>query len=145
MIYKAPNHCSGWIPSSLFYKWGNPRLTEVKYFPKGTQWASGRTRIWNSYLSDSRLHSFSPMSQNSLLEFPQEKIPRVELWNQRVWLSLWPLLPTHQWKSTVKRRQEKLCVNLSSTFPKDLMLFLVREEHCQAPFFIFEKMICREI
>ena len=147
MIYKAPNHCSGWTLSSLFYKWGNLRLTEVEYFPLralSEQVAEPGFEI-HIYLTPNFI--LSPLCHRtlSLLEFPQDKIPRVELWNQRVWLSLWPLLLTHQWKFTVKRRQEKLCANLLSTFPKDVMLFLVREEHCQAPFFIFEKMTCREI
>lgn len=135
MIYKAPNHCSGWILSSLFYKWGHLSLVEVKYFPKGTQWACGRPRIWNSYLSDSKSHSFSPISRTLyLVEFPQDIIPRVVLSNQSVTISV-GLVTYPSVKIPVTKRQEKLCANLLSTFPKDLMLFQIRGEHCQAPFF----------
>lgn len=70
----------------------------------------------------------------SLVEFPQDKNPKSGIVESKSVIISMALL-TCQQKLTVKGRQEKLCTNLLSTFPKDLMLFQVRGEHCQAPFF----------
>jgi len=138
MIYKAPNHRSGWILSSLFYKWGQLSLVEVKYFPKGTQWACGRPRIWNSYLSDPKSHSFSPISRTLyLVEFPQDTIPRVALSNQRVWLSLWALLLTHQWKYQWQRDKENYVQTYCLSFPKISCSFRSEGRTVRLHFFLY--------
>lgn len=47
-------------------------------------------------------------------------------------------------KITVERRREELCASLLCAFLKELRLFHMTGEHWQPPFFILEKIICKE-
>lgn len=114
MIYKAPNHCSGWILSGLFYKWGNLEANRGKILPKGTQWASGRTSIWNSYPIWLQTSFFLPCHELFIGISSKKKIPRVELWNQEIMTTSVALITTSMKIHREKETRKIMCKPMSA-------------------------------